>query len=288
MHHYRWHDAPAARMRPVLRPGTPRWLGTMSTNRPTGVAALWALVTALALSGALLAGILLLTTDVAAAARMLGMALTALPFAAVGLVWWRYRHDVVGPPLWRYRGVGIRGDGLAMLEDVQGRFDYAHRLVDEVPSGLDWDEIAGNVEQLLWEAVEHAARVSALDAERHELRYAAAGTPQAVLRGALGERREEHWQFLQDIQAEADGLARDAGNAAAAAKVALARTGSIHALEVVTPTGRGVLARDAIREARARLVMLADVWGELDETAALLAERVEAEGDLRAPRPQRE
>jgi hypothetical protein len=288
---YPGFEAPAWRMRPILRPGTPPLVGILLAYRPSGVSIVWSLLLALLGAGSLLAGILLLMVN-AAAGQVLGATLSALPFAAVGVGWWRYHDDVVAPPGWRYRGVPIHGESLGMLEDIQGRFDYAHRLVDEVPSGLDWREIQGSVAELLWEAVGHAARVSALDAEGDELRYAAAGTPQAALRGALEERRSEHWRFLEDVQAGADGLARDAGNAAAAAKVALARTGSIHALEIVAPTARGILARDAIREARARLVMLADVWAELDETATLLAERVRHEAgdgaDVDGRRRQRE
>ncbi len=97
------------------------------------------------------------------------------------------------------------------------------------------------------------------------------------MKRSLEERRTEHLNMLLDAQREADELAAVAGNAAAAAKVALVRTGSVAALEVVAPSAQGVLARSALADARARLELLAQVWTELDESALLLGEQVEAE-----------
>lgn len=201
--------------------------------------------------------------------------LAALIAPMVG--WAATRANVVGPPSWRYEGVSIDGEALVLLADIQGRFDYAHRLVDDVPTGMDWAEIEPHSEQLLWEATGHAARVSALDVEVSNFRYAASGTPQMALKKALEERRTEHWDSMRRIQTEADTLARAAGNAAAAAKIALARTGSLRALEVVAPSARSILAFDALSEARARLQLLADVWTELDESTLILQEKLDHE-----------
>jgi hypothetical protein len=206
-------------------------------------------------------------------APWLGLPLMFGPPVAVAVALQR-RDDILAGPRWRYKGVPLSDTALDMLEDVQARFDYAHRLIDEVPTGIDWHEVSEDVAVLMWECVEHGARVSALDAELEDMKYSAANTPQAALQKQLADRRQEHWQMLLHNQREADTLARAAGNAAAAAKVALTRTGSLRALEVAAPTGRGILARSALAEARARLALLADVWTELDESTDLLSEQL--------------
>lgn len=261
-----------ALLAPILEPGTPRWVVAMLTASPKrGLIGRQVAMTALAAASFAIAATLFAGGGGVAA---LGLLFVLLPFVAFAAAWRSYRHSVVlaGSPM--YEGVAITGAGLGMLADIQGRFDYAKRMIDEVPTGIDWSEIEADVAALLWDAAGHAARVAALDAEVGELRYAATGTPQAALKRRLEERREEHWQVLADSQREADSLARVAGNAAAAAKVALARTGSIAALEVAAPTARAVLARGALEQARARLVLLADVWAELDDSTDLLAERL--------------
>lgn len=207
--------------------------------------------------------------------------------AAVGVPAERlYRRQVLSGPTWKYEGVAIKGKALSLLEDIDTRFQYAERMVDEVPTGIDWHEVAGDVRTLMWECAGHAARVSALDTEISEMRYASRGTPQAAFRKTLEERRSDHWTMLKDAQLEADALASVAGNAAAAAKVALLRTGSLAALEVVTPTAQGLAARHALRDARARLELLAEVWAQLDESNAVLAERVDADIERSEPRPE--
>ena len=257
--------------RAILRPGTPLWQEAFALPVPTrrtiapATLIVSVLVFLIGIGGVLVVG----------GQPVLGMALIAAALAAPLLGWLVARGNVVGPPHWRYEGVSIEGEALTLLADIEGRFHYAHQLIDDVPTGVEWDDVKPHSEQLLWEAAGHAARISALDVEMDAFRYAASGTPQMALKKVLDERRTEHWESMRRIQTEADSLARAAGNAAAAAKIALARTGSIRALEVVAPSGRSILAFEAISEARARLQLLADVWTELDESTLILQEKID-------------
>ena len=259
--------------RPLVRPGTPAWQEAFALPLPTRRTLLPILMMVVLLIAGVTVGSLMVVSGLEAPGALVVAASLSSP--VVG--WYGTRGNVVGPPNWRYEGVSIDGEALTLLADIQGRFDYAHRLIDDVPTGMDWSEIHPHSEQLTWEAAGHAARVSALDVEMSNFRYAASGTPQMALKKALEDRRGEHWDAMRRIQTEADSLARAAGNAAAAAKIALARTGSLRALEVVAPSGRSILAFDALSEARARLQLLADVWTELDESTALLQEKIAAE-----------
>ena len=265
-----WNDA-GGPARAILRPGTPRWQEAFALPAPTRRTIGPSLLMVTAMTAAIIVG----GVAMAAEQMLLGGTIIVAVLLTPLIGWFAARNNVIGPPAWQYEGVSIEGDALALLADIQGRFDYAHRLVDDVPTGMDWAEVEPHSEQLLWEAVGHAARVSALDVEIGGFRYAASGTPQMALKKALEDRRSEHWSSMRRIQTEADSLARAAGNAAAAAKIALARTGSIHALEVVAPSARSILAFDALSEARARLQLLADVWAELDESTLILQEKID-------------
>ncbi|HVM10063.1 MAG TPA: hypothetical protein VM345_16470 [Acidimicrobiales bacterium] len=282
------HSPPQAQptnLSTVIRPGAPRWLvrpGALA-GVLMGAATLAALVAAALYTAEV-------TPQDQIRAAIGAIVILTLPFLPAGAIAWRYRHDrlidffgnaTIG-------GVRIEGAALAMLEDIQSRFDYARRLIDEVPTGIDWCDVEDDVAVVTWDAGEHAARVSQLDRELVDMAYAAPGTPQAVLKRRLEERRAEHWQVLLDNQREADDLARLAGNAAAAAKVALARTGSLHALEIVAPSPKAVLARRSLDEARARLALLADVWAELDETTDLTAERLGLNQPQQPQQPQQD
>ena len=266
-------------MRRIVKPGTPRWqriLGPLADSGPVRRAQQWLAAAMVGLMGAgtavaALGGLAPDTNEaivIAGAALIFGTPTVVGAAAALAM----RRTAAVSPAAPALRGVPITGDGLELLDDIDTRFAYAERLVNEIPTGIDWPDVAGSVEALLWEAVEEAATVSAIDAEVHDLRYAETGTAQHVYRRELQRRREEHWGLLEGIQREAESLAREAGNAAAAAKVALARTGSLLAIDVAAPTPRGLVAREALEAARARLAMLAGVWAEISE----------AEGDVRA------
>jgi hypothetical protein len=175
-----------------------------------------------------------------------------------------------------FEGVPIEGRSLELLADIQNRFEWAHKMFDQVPSGIRWGDVNRDVAVLLWEAAEHAAKVSALEVELAPLAWADPGTPQLALLHELTRLRDEHNVFLLDIQREADALAREATNAATAAKIALSRTGSIFDLKLVLPTGAGIAARGTLHAARARLALLAEVWSELDETGIINDEKFAA------------
>ena len=263
----------------VVRPGAPVWL-----VRPGFLAG--ALVT-LATVICVLLGVAygMAMVDEPLKATLGATSLMALPFPPAAYVVWRYRDDRLVD--WQgnvvYEGVRIEGEGLTILEDINHRFDYARRLVGQVPTGIEWASVKHDVAEVIWDAAGHAARVSALDVELRDMAYAEPGTPQGALKRTLEERRAEHWQILRDEQREADDLARQAGNAAAAAKVALARTGSIHALEIAAPSPKAAMARRSLAEVRARLALLADVWAELDESTVLLSERLGLDGSDQGP-----
>ena len=254
----------------VVRPGAPGWLAQ------PGVLAGLVLTIAAVISVVLGAAFGMAMIDQPLQATVGTTVVMAVPFALGAFVLGRYRNDRLVD--WQgniaYEGVRIEGEGLAMLEDIHHRFDYARRLVGQVPTGIEWAAVKDDVAEVMWDAASHAAKVSALDVELRDMAYAEPGTPQAALKRSLEERRAEHWQILKDEQREADDLARQAGNAAAAAKVALARTGSIRALEVAAPSPKAAMARRSLAEVRARLALLADVWAELDESTALLSEKL--------------
>ena len=183
----------------------------------------------------------------------------------------------------KVNGVLLRGRGLELLADIQSRFEYARRLVGEIPTGISWSsDVADHVEVLMWDAAEHAGRLSSLDGEIFELRYAAPGTPQAAYKATLEQRRAEHEQAMVATQWEAEDLARHAGNAAAAARLALARTGDRGLLEIVAPTAPVIVARDALGQAKERLAMLSEVWSELDTGGPALAEKIRHESEAAA------
>ena len=196
-----------------------------------------------------------------------GIAVLVALFATATLATREFPNYVVttfGP---RINGVRLSGEPLALLADIENRFDYAHRVINEIPTGIRWSDVASHVEVLLWDAAEHAGRVAELDGELQELRYAAPGTPQAEYKATLAERRAEHDQAMRSVQWEAEDLARHAGTAAAAARLALARTGDKGVLEVVAPSAPVVLAVGGLAEAKQRLAMLSEVWSELDPGA---------------------
>lgn len=82
---------------------------------------------------------------------------------------------------------------------------------------------------------------------------------------------------MRSIQWEAELLARTAGNAVAAARLALTRTGSLAALRRITPSRRAIVAAGALAEARSRLELLDEVWSEFDDSGAIAAERLDAD-----------
>lgn len=276
---YSQHPPSKSTLRPIVKPGTPTWpMVVVDPLGPTAplaqVGAVFGMVALIVATGT---GLLWLGATAPGLAWGLLVAILMGTIAAGVGIWRRLGPNLVIGPAWKYEGVAIKGEAFKMLEDIDSRFAYAEKMVGEVPTGIDWYEVSPEVRALMWESAGHAARVSALDAEIVEMRYAARGTPQGALKRSMEERRSEHWQMLEGAREEADSLASVAGNAAAAAKFALLRTGSLAALEVVTPTAQGLAARHALADARARLELLAEVWSHLDEDNVVLAEQIDHE-----------
>lgn len=207
-----------------------------------------------------------------------GYALFATAIAAIGAVLFllirRAGRFAIGGHAPALGGVALSLDLVALLGDAQSRFLYARQKVDDIPTGIAWPEVAADVDVLLWEAVEHAARASVLDAELFELRYSEPGTPQARYRAEVQARRDEHEQVMRGVQREAEELASKAGNAAAAAHLALIRTGDLRLLEVAAPSGPALAARDALGRAKERLDLLTDVWTDLDPSGPIAIEQL--------------
>jgi hypothetical protein len=262
-------------IKPIVKPGTPAWADSFNlqmASRPDrrSLTAFGAM-TGLLIADALLIG---LQPDFATAGIVVFLALVA-GFIGVGVAaTLALRGRVVMAPDYAYEGVPIAGEAFDLLADTQSRFAWAERMMAQVPTGIGWSDVADQVDVLLWEAAGYAAKVSALDVELNGLVYADPGTPQAVLRDELTRRRQDLMTALHETQREADELAREASNTAAAARVALARTGSVYDLEVVAPSGAHLVAKGTLAAARARLALLAEVWSELDESGALRAARL--------------
>ena len=182
----------------------------------------------------------------------------------------------------RIDDMAITGAAWSLLRDTAIRFEDAKRMIDQVPTGFDWEEIWPDVNVLLWDTAKHAAKVASLDAELEEVKWAEPGTPQGAYRDALQRRRDDEYRIMQDAQWEAYSLQREAGNAAAAAKMALLHVGSVAALERVIPSTEAIRSRIALAEARARLSLLTEVWAELDPQHTVTAAAIEAQAAERA------
>lgn len=268
---------PSTTLRPILPPGSPEWLRLAFA--PGWVRALLRVMATTVVAVTVGAALAM----VAGGYALSGLLLGSIAGVVGAMAAFRMRPVVRGPS-WSIDGVRIEGEAFALLEDIDLRFAYAERLVDEVPTGIDWHDVRDDVDALRWDAAVQAAHISKLDRDLSDLQYAAKGTPQAAYRGELMQRREDHMASMKATQWEAELLARVAGNALAAAKLALSRTGSLRSLEVAAPSPRVVLARWNLSEVRARLQMLADVWAELDETTAIASERLSIEDGDDQPR----
>jgi hypothetical protein len=248
-----------ARIDPIVRPGVPAWTRALAVTTPSELSVR-------AVGGVLvpIAFLLLMAVPgwfaVGAAGTLVS---TIAQLVAVGAAFARLQGNVVSAPDYRLRGVTIEGAALDLLADIQNRFRWAEKMCGQVPTGIRWDEVANEVQVLLWDAAEHAATVSALDTEIRNLAYANPGTAQAGVRADLQHRRAAYWAMLEETQREADDLAREASNTAAAARLAL-RTGTLADLELLAPSGANLVARGTLAAARARLALLAEVWSELE------------------------
>lgn len=266
-----------SKIRPIAKPGTPAWVrkaksGHDEINRVT-------LGVSLKFFG--------LITLVLVACGSGNVVLVAAAVAALGTLGVRVgralaKAEVVAAPSWSYRGTQIVGEGFDRLESVDGRFAYAEKLIGEVPTGISWDDVRPDVETVLWSAAGHAAQVSWLDHHIDGLKYAATGTPQAVEKANLEKRRAKHLAFLEAYEQEADELVRVAGNAVAAAKIAMG-IGGVAALDVVVPTREEIRAMTGLAQTRLRLEALTQAWTELDESTQLRRAALDAEATETLP-----
>ena len=254
---------PGPTLRGIVEPGSPRWVEAV-----LGGLSLRLFPYQLALTVGFCASLLLsLVVMLATSFGPVGGAMLLGTIVVSVLQYRRATRSVVGGSEgFRFGGTAISGEAFALLVDTQQRFDYARAMVHQVPTGIEWADVEEDVGTLMWESLPHAARVASLDGNIAEMRYAEPGTPQAALAKQYAERRGEHLEILRAAQMEAESLARVAGNAVAASKVALAATGDLARLEVAVPSGRAMVARHGLAQARARLVLLAEVWAELDFT----------------------
>jgi hypothetical protein len=203
------------------------------------------------------------------------LALAAVAVVVAGTV--LFRRNVVEAPQWRYGRTELAGEGLALLKDIQSRFEYAQNFMAELPESFGPVDVDEDVAALLWEAAGHAARVTELDHRLVGLQYARPGSPAAVLREELHASRTAHLDELRAIQRQADDLASLAGDASAAAQVAKERTGSAYELEVVTSGPAQSEAATALEAAKERLRFASSVWSELDETTKIKRAALEQE-----------
>src|SRR5688572_30811219 len=156
-------------LRPIVKPGAPAWARSFdlaSTRVDRRSIAMSSVVLALSALGAWLVaaspdladlGVVLL---VATWGGFLGSAIAA----SITL-----RGATVSAPNYLYEGVPIQGEARDLLADIQSRFAWAERMFAQVPTGIRWDDVAHQVDVLLWDAAGQAAKVSALDAERNNL-----------------------------------------------------------------------------------------------------------------------
>lgn len=277
---------PARQCPPIPRPGTPSWLLALAMiGRPTRMAsrrrpAVTVTTSALIAVAAIVPAF---TGYPGGLVSTIGLTTGALLLGVVGRLGRRHLVADYGDKI---DGVAITGEAWALLRDTALRFDDARRMIDQVPTGLDWEEIWPDVNALLWDAAERAAKVAALDAELDEVKWAEPGTPQGAYRDALLRRRDDEYQIMRAAQWEAYTLQREAGNAAAAAKIALMHVGSVAALERVVPSTVSLRARIHLAEARAKLALLTEAWAELDPQHAVLEARIDAaSGALNQGRP---
>jgi hypothetical protein len=220
--------------------------------------------------------VLLISTGTVAGA-VAGAVLGAAAAAAIVAGTTGYARSVVGPPDWRYGRTVLAGEGLALMQDIWTRFEYAERIMAELPEAFGPVDVDRDVHVLLWDAAGHAARVTELDERLVGLQYAHAGSPAAVLREDLHATRTAHLDELRAVQCQADELASLAGDASAAAQVALERTGSAYELEIVTPGPARRETATALDAAKERLRFASSMWSELDETTKIKRAALEQE-----------
>jgi hypothetical protein len=206
-----------------------------------------------------------------------GVVLAAiLALVVVGAI--RASRCSVDEASWKFDGKPIVGEGRDLIVDAVRHADAIEQYISEIPTKLDWKQFKPHVEALLWDAAGHAADVCQLNQQLNELRYGEPGSPQSIRRDELRRLRADHLALVAGATEELRTVATAAGNAAAAATLALEHTGRAADLEVASPSAPALIARGGMSEALKQLKLLTDAWSEVDAaqspTAAAPALRV--------------
>ncbi|HZN15357.1 MAG TPA: hypothetical protein VFB78_13890 [Acidimicrobiales bacterium] len=196
--------------------------------------------------------------------RVLGGLIGAAQLAGLFVGVSRATKQSVTPGEWKYKGQPIVGQARAALVEAATLADEAKSFVAAIPTKLSWEQFRPHVEALLWDAAGHAADVCKLNEQLNKLRHAEPGTPQGEVYADLVRRRADHLAVVERARDEIGAVAAAAGNAAAAAQLALERSGSVHDLEIVSPSAPALIARGGLDEAQTQLELLAEAWTEVD------------------------
>lgn len=230
-----------------------------------------------------------LTAATATVALLAGIAVTAATGPAIGLVVgaglvggtgiagvvdWRLGRNRVSGRHPALAGQPIVGEGLELLVDISKRFAFAQRKVGELPTLVDWDDIAPAVEAIRWDAARHAAVLSASEDRWRDVAHAPPGTPQAALRARIAAERADELEILRGYQRTADRLMNRAADAAAAAVVA-SELG--FDLDVASPSASASRATATLEAVIERLDALTAAWRALDASTDLTAQLLASE-----------
>jgi hypothetical protein len=244
----------------IFRPDTPEWVRYFideSKWRGQGLA--------VALSGivAFIASFVGVFVGPVALHVVSGVVLAAiLAVVIIGAI--RASRCSVDDASWKFEGKPIVGEGRDLIVDAVRHASAIEQYVSEIPTKLDWTQFKPHVEALLWDAAGHAAEVCQLNQQLNDLRYGEPGSPQAIRREELLRLRADHLALVAGATDELRSVAAAAGNAAAAAALALEHTGRAADLEVASPSAPALIAQGGMSEALKQLKLLADTWSEVD------------------------
>jgi hypothetical protein len=272
-----------SRTQVIVQPGTSRFVRACTTPEDFTRAGV---VVALVFLGTLIAGIGLLASGVLGL-QIVGGILAALgPVAVVGGAI-RGAQRSVRSTSWDYKGQPIVGEARQLLGDAMQAAADAEDFVAEIPTSVDWAQFRPDVEALLWDAAGHAAEVSKTNAQLKTYRYAEPGTAQHEVWSELSDRRAAHLAVVAEARDRMIEFTAAAGNAAAAARVALERTGSVQELEGVSPSAAKIIAEGGLSEAKEQLELLGEAWGELDTSLTGLKADLDRDVATRSGKPRR-
>jgi hypothetical protein len=264
----------------IIEPGTPKWVRPFidpAELRGT------TLVGTIALVLALIVGIILaLAGPLAVTLAGSAVAAAVVALAVTGTV--RATRRSVDPPNWLYKGMPIVGQARTALADAVSRARDVEQFVNEIPTRIDWKQFRPHIEAVLWDAANHAAQVCQLNEQLNKMRYAEPDTPQGDRYAELADRRLEHLAVVERARDDLKELAAAAGNAAAVARVALERSGTVHDLDVISPNAPTLIAQGGIEEAQTQLELLSEAWAEVEASESGVPVSARGRRGLRARR----